>query len=243
MDFVYVIKRWDSSGFVKKNQNDRGSAMPWVAIPTKHDGKGFLRLARIDQDGSIYGIWILLVAIAGKCIARGVLADEDGPLTEDDLALKMCRDVEAVTKALEILTSEKIGWIEKVPASSVLASGKPTAPNETKRNGTEHDTTCSVPSPGESLEDSPDRSENPQTGSQKKSVFGILTADALQNERKLRGWFDWQRSGHGGKPVFEEADWPACKAMATHAVEKGRKPIALFVKLASSGEMDKWREA
>jgi hypothetical protein len=49
--------------------------MRWVTITTKHDGKTFRRLSKIENGIAIYGAWVLIVAVAGKCPVRGVLAD------------------------------------------------------------------------------------------------------------------------------------------------------------------------
>jgi hypothetical protein len=50
--------------------------------------------------------------VASKCPTRGILEDDDGPLTADDLADKTGFPVEYFRKAFNVLTQKEIGWLE-----------------------------------------------------------------------------------------------------------------------------------
>ena len=43
---------------------------------------------RMEDGLRHYAAWVILVQVASKCPKRGVLADEDGPLSSEDLELK-----------------------------------------------------------------------------------------------------------------------------------------------------------
>lgn len=114
---TYRIKGWDSHGFqVSQNSRTRGP-LKWVALPTKHDGKGFRRLMRHKEGVAFFGCWCLIVQVAAKCPTRGVLADGDGPLSSSDLHLKTGAPEDLMVKAMKFL-HEEVGWLEKVAKDS-----------------------------------------------------------------------------------------------------------------------------
>ena len=84
--------------------------MNWVAVPNKHDGKGFRRLMRQKNAAAMYGCWHLILQVASKCPVRGVLADEDGPMTAE--SLELLTGIDAVVFAQSIAILMDIGWLE-----------------------------------------------------------------------------------------------------------------------------------
>ena len=107
---VYRIRNWDVHFEV--SQSRRGEHK-WVAIPNKHDGKGFRRLIRHERGLEFFGVWVLLVQIASKCPTRGLLADIDGPLTAEDFADKTGVNESLFTEALQLLIGPSIAWVEQ----------------------------------------------------------------------------------------------------------------------------------
>jgi hypothetical protein len=128
---TYRVRGWKEhfetyeSGRLKK-------ALPWVAMPTKHDGKTFRRVMRLDPSGALYGTWALILQVAAKCPIRGTLADADGPLTAVDIADKTDLSEEAVAKALEVFSSNEIRWLETVSESE--SAGTPAEMRELPQN-------------------------------------------------------------------------------------------------------------
>jgi hypothetical protein len=110
MAVVYSIRDWDEHFECSQSRKVR-KALTWVSTPCKHDGKSFRRLMLMQDGVEIYGTWILIVQVAAKCPTRGVLADSDGPLTAEDLAIKTGCPIEKFDKALKVLSSQQIGWI------------------------------------------------------------------------------------------------------------------------------------
>ncbi len=54
-------------------------------------------------------MWILVVQVAAKCLCRGTLADEDGPLSLEDIAFKTGCPLVNLLDALPTLLSIA-GW-------------------------------------------------------------------------------------------------------------------------------------
>lgn len=128
---LYTIRDWDkhfetaASRLVKR--------LSWVAVPNKHDGKSYRRLMRREDGPTLYGAWVLIVQVASKCPTRGVLADGDGPLTPEDLAVKTDCPVELFETALKVLASPEIRWIEArhyEDGSSTLIAAMTTLPTQ-----------------------------------------------------------------------------------------------------------------
>lgn len=107
---VYSIRDWNVN-FEKAQSRKVEGPLDWVAIPTKHDGKGFGRIMLLEDGPAIYAAWALMVQVAAKCPVRGVLADSDGPLTAADLTIKTKCPESVFQKALEALSSPKIAWL------------------------------------------------------------------------------------------------------------------------------------
>ena len=106
---TYVIRDWGKHFEI--SQGRRATVLSWVAIPNRHDGKGYRRLMRRANGPSLYAAWILIVQVASKCPTRGVLKDADGPLTVADLEMKTDCPAEIFSEALEVLSGPEIAWI------------------------------------------------------------------------------------------------------------------------------------
>jgi hypothetical protein len=145
MKTQYCVRNWDDH--FENSQSRKVNRLNWVAIPNKHDGKSYRRLISMPDGPSIYAAWLLLLQVASKCPNRGVLADEDGPLDEDDLAAKTGCPVELFAAAFDVLSNPRIGWldVETPPAtgselaacSQSTTSTLPACPDVSSLKGTE----------------------------------------------------------------------------------------------------------
>lgn len=106
---MYSVKDWNEH--YEKAQSRKVDVAQWVPLPVKHDGKGYRRLMALPNGLRILGAWTLILQVAAKCKPRGILADNEGPLTAEDIALKTGAPEEALSEALEVLTGERIGWL------------------------------------------------------------------------------------------------------------------------------------
>lgn len=126
MATLYRIRNWNKlyeNSESKKIKNTR-----YVLIPNHHDGKGYRRLLELPEvlpehpddlrahpDGvRVFSAWILILQIASKCAERGVLADEDGPLTAEDMAYKTGAPQDLFASALRVLSGKDFRWIEEI---------------------------------------------------------------------------------------------------------------------------------
>lgn len=106
----YRVRNWESH--FENSQSRKYTTVSWVPMPNKHDGKSLRRLMKMPDGLALYGAWVLIVQVASKCPKRGILADDDGPLTAEDIALKCNASEEQIQHALNVLSSQEIGWIE-----------------------------------------------------------------------------------------------------------------------------------
>src|SRR5690349_12763589 len=101
---TYAIRQW--SKWFEKSHKPTERAFAWVAVPTRHDGKGFRRLLRQNNGMAIFGAFILMLEVSAKMPVRGVLADEDGPLDAKDLADATGGDESVFAQAIDVLTDD-----------------------------------------------------------------------------------------------------------------------------------------
>ena len=136
---IYQIRDWDDH--FENNKSRERDRLSFVCIPNKQHGIGFCRIMAEPDGAAIYGIWHL---ITGACSQQS--RPRNGWLTDTgrapaghqpgtsrapaghragtawipaDLALKFRRPVEEVKRALDVLSSESIGWMilhNEVPA-------------------------------------------------------------------------------------------------------------------------------
>jgi hypothetical protein len=106
---LYSIRDWDKH--FEKAQTRKVGRVQWVPLPVKHDGLTFGRVMATSNGLAIYGAWVLIVQVAAKCDPRGTLADEKGPLTAEDIALKTGAPEALLQEALDVLSSDRIGWL------------------------------------------------------------------------------------------------------------------------------------
>ena len=123
MPVTYRIKHWTANFENAESRKVRN--LQWVPVPNKHDGKSYRRLASHKSGVEVFCAWCLMVEVASKMPDRGILADEDGPLTSDDLAFMTGFPARIFTLAFLVLTSKGIEWLETVEGteSQPSASG------------------------------------------------------------------------------------------------------------------------
>ncbi len=110
MATLYTIRNW-SEKYENAESRKIAGVLDWFKCPTKHDGLSYRRIMRRPDGLSLYGAWILIVAVAAKCKPRGVLQSEDGPLTAEDIALKTGADEKTISKAIQLFSSKEVAWL------------------------------------------------------------------------------------------------------------------------------------
>lgn len=107
---TYRIKDWDKH--FENHESRKVKGVRWVALPNKHDGKSYRRLTKLPDAPGVFAAWTLIVQVASKVPVRGILADEDGPLTSEDLSDMTGFPVKIFDQAFKALSDKKIGWLE-----------------------------------------------------------------------------------------------------------------------------------
>lgn len=116
---MFRIKHWEEH--FENHESRKVKGVRWVALPNKHDGKGYRRVAQHPEGVQIFCAWTLILQVASKMPTRGVLADEDGPLDSDDLSVMTGFPAAIFDSAFKLLTEPKIGWLEEVEAGAEAA--------------------------------------------------------------------------------------------------------------------------
>ncbi len=71
---VYSIRDW--SDHFEPGDDARNKRLSWVAVPNKHDGKGYGRLMAQADGLALFGAWCLLVQVASRCPVIGRPSDQ-----------------------------------------------------------------------------------------------------------------------------------------------------------------------
>lgn len=242
---LYRIRNWSS--LFETAESRKRLNLPWVAIPTKHDGKGYRRLMR-EFGPAVYGAWILIVAVAAKCPTRGTLADADGPLSALDISDKTDCPVAVIEQALSVLTNERIGWLESVDTldeqqidtesavTSAEYAAMPVLPDQTRPDQTlQNQTGTGRGGAGVSAK--------PPGRNWGRSAFTNLSADDLVQCEVMFDWFDWattkapspicRRSGGNS-----EVNLLRVFGSAERAIEESETPLKLFKHIVGG---EKWK--
>jgi hypothetical protein len=116
--------------------------LPFVLLPTKHDGKGFRRIMRNEKKAVVFACWVLIAQLAAKSAARGYLADEDGPYTTEDMADMTGMNAEDFELSIAVLTSPEINWMRESSPDNIRLSpdNLPTSPESKQDSSDLHDT-------------------------------------------------------------------------------------------------------
>lgn len=113
MPEVYRIKDWDRCFESNQERKRVKGKLAWVRITTE-SGLAYKRLMRRPDGAALYGCWVALVRVAATQHVRGALAREDGtPLNADDLEVLTDIPAAQMAGAMEVLSSQDIGWLIK----------------------------------------------------------------------------------------------------------------------------------
>lgn len=251
---VYAVKDWDKH--YESAETRKLKSLPRVLVPVKHDGKGFRRIMRQTNGPQIYAAWILILQIAAKCPKRGVLEDDDGPLTPEDMELKTDCPASVFEEALEFLSRPEVGWVltQVVNSRSDFgrSSGRPpdTSGDDgrlagaTEENGTEgkRSKSLSVPDqmdcPAFEAGSHQVRSDDPK----RSSVFDAFFKhpERLKDPNAVRDWVRWQATQP--VPVIPEpkaSDFAKVVEAAKKCACEAENPPAYFASLIGRKRREK----
>src|SRR5438034_3359579 len=108
---LYVSSNWDRDFENAKSRTIERTT--FFCAPNHFDGKKIRQLSALEDSEQLFGAFHLICAVASKCWYRGVLLDNDGPITARDLANKTGFREEVFVDALPKLSSPELRLLEK----------------------------------------------------------------------------------------------------------------------------------
>jgi hypothetical protein len=137
---LYSIRNWDAH--FENNRTRKMKHMMWIPVPNKHDGDGYTELVDRDDGAEMLGAWLAILQVASKCAIRGTLVRDNGtPHTPKTIARQTRIKEGVICKALQLLCSSDVEWLQVVDSSVVAprcAIGAPSAhPTDEEEKGIE----------------------------------------------------------------------------------------------------------
>ena len=112
---IYQIANWDA--LYENSRSREIDTCKFVCVPNKQHGMGFKQILAQPDGAALYGIFhCILGACSRQKRPRAGWLTEDGqpnglPWEAADLSVQFTRPEKEVKRALEILTSRKVGWL------------------------------------------------------------------------------------------------------------------------------------
>lgn len=130
---TYQVVDWDK--WYENSKSRERKACSFVCLPNKQHGLGFARIMSEPDGMEIYGIWVcILCACSQQAAPRAGFLTLDGhragtAWAPEDLALKFHRAgfADKIARALEVLSSEKVGWLRIVQSARLVPAKCPPA--------------------------------------------------------------------------------------------------------------------
>jgi len=111
MSTALRIKDWSDN--FQLSQNTRIGRWGRLPIPIRLDSEHYRTLMMTPKGREAYAVFIALAAVAANMPVRGVLAKEDGPLSEAALHIRTGIPTKALSVAIATLSSKEVGWLEE----------------------------------------------------------------------------------------------------------------------------------
>jgi hypothetical protein len=130
------IKDWDLH--FENDRSRQRAKCSFVCVPNKQHGMGFCRIMAEPDGAAIYGIWHLILGACSQQTKRNGWLTSDGeqtgtPWGVEDLQLKFRRPEKEIKRAIQVLTSERVGWI----ANHEVTADSPPCDIEGRKEGIE----------------------------------------------------------------------------------------------------------
>ena len=138
----WVVANWEENFEIAQSRR-RAGRLSWVAMPTRHDSRGYRRLIRGVNGVQHFAAWVVMVQVAARCHVRGILADDRGiGLSATDL--ENMTDIPSGVFESAFVALEDIGWITRCVLVRDESDNAPSVVrlhNSTEQDKTEQDKT------------------------------------------------------------------------------------------------------
>jgi hypothetical protein len=133
---TYQVKNWNTH--FENNKSRERDECSFVCVPNQQSGLGFSRIMDEKDGAAIYGVFCMILGACSrqKKPREGWLTQDGHPTGTawalDDLAIQFRRPEREIRRALDILSSPKVGWLARVEISEdgQLMSGACEVPAE-----------------------------------------------------------------------------------------------------------------
>ncbi len=112
---AYRIIKWAGKHEGNESLRKEFQSLKYIGMPIDRGSLGLKRTLKLSDGTSVFGTYVLMAELAGAQPVRGVLATSDGPMSIQDIAERLEIAVDLVSRALEVLTSESINWMDLAP--------------------------------------------------------------------------------------------------------------------------------
>lgn len=213
---TYRVKDWDR--FFETTESRKVINARWVPLPNKQDGKGYRRVAQHKNGVAIFCAWTLILQVASKTPTRGVLADHDGPLDAEDLAVKTGFPMRIFEQALAFLSDSRVGWI--------TSDGKAAEPADIPADGAGSSADARLE--GKGIEEKGIEQKRESVAAQARRVFAFWQGTfrhqhAAFDSKRERFITDRLKQGYTVEQLQDAAK--GCKASRYHQGENESKTV------------------
>ncbi len=113
MSVLLAIKDWDEVFEDRRSRAvDRLQFLACRVLDRKSEA--YAILVALPGGVEAYGVFWALVLVAARCMPRGILSDDKGPLTAPRLAAKTRMPVDCIERAIVLLSRSDVGWLVSV---------------------------------------------------------------------------------------------------------------------------------
>lgn len=110
-NIVFSIAAWDANH--ETTASKKLARVRWTPLPRLLGTREYRRIKQRPDGDAIIGVWSALLMLAAAMPVRGILADDRGPLSVEDIALEIGSTPRMVSVSLDALVKE--GWIQANP--------------------------------------------------------------------------------------------------------------------------------
>lgn len=117
---AYEIVDWDRH--YETAESRKRKELFWVRVPVGRLSKRYMRLMRMEDGPAIFGVWVAVLQLAATMPRRGLLIDQRGePLSVIDIEDETSMPADTISRALDVLTSDRVGWMRSISVADAVA--------------------------------------------------------------------------------------------------------------------------